>query len=92
MLCLILLDSFVDVELERKGALLCTRLRLILFLSHCQMSFVICLFICGGKRGGGGGGGGRGQVCQRGWGLYSVDERGECGSRNNPKQNPTKKI
>ena len=34
MLCLILLDSFVDVELERKGALLCMRLRLILFLSH----------------------------------------------------------
>ena len=32
VLCLILLDSFVDVELERKGALLCMRLRLILFL------------------------------------------------------------
>ena len=30
MLCLILLDSFVDVGLERKGALLCMRLRLIL--------------------------------------------------------------
>ena len=32
MLCLILLDSFVDMELERKDALLCMRLRLILFL------------------------------------------------------------
>ena len=30
MLCLILLDSFVDVGLERKGTLLCMRLRLIL--------------------------------------------------------------
>ena len=45
MLCLILLDSFVDVELERKGALLCMRLRLILFLSHCQMSLSV-----GGER------------------------------------------
>ena len=41
---LILLDSFVDVELERKGALLCMRLRLILFLSHC--------FVQGGRSGG----------------------------------------
>ena len=47
VLCLILLDSFVDVELERKGALLCMRLRLILFLSHCQISLLfVCLFAC----------------------------------------------
>ena len=38
MLCLIVLNSFVDVGLERKGALLCMRLRLILL-----MSLVLCL-------------------------------------------------
>ena len=47
MLCLILLDSFVDVGVGEEGVrYFVLRLRLILFLSHCQMSFVICLFIC----------------------------------------------
>ena len=45
MLCLILLDSFVE-KLERKGALLCMRLRLILFLVVWGGGFenVFCMF------------------------------------------------
>ena len=37
VLCALFNFAFVDVGLERKDALLCMGLRLILFLSHCQI-------------------------------------------------------